>query len=53
MPVPLPEGHYIDLLSERGVDVRDGEMVVPETAVILRYSGQLSLDACRQPSLLL
>ena len=53
MPVPLPDGHYIDLLSERAVDVRDGEMVVPETAVILRYSGQLGLDAYRQPPLLL
>ncbi len=41
MPTPLPDGEYLDLLSERPVLVRDGEMAVPETAVILHFTGQL------------
>lgn len=45
MPTPLPDGTYTDLLSGVQVVVRDGEMMVPETAVILRYSGQLNAHA--------
>ncbi len=41
MPTPLPDGEYQDLLSDSLVTVRDGEMAVPETAVILRYDGTL------------
>jgi glycosidase len=41
MPTPLPAGAYLDLLSERPVTVRDGEMMVPESAVIMRYPGQI------------
>ncbi|MBK8988516.1 MAG: alpha-amylase [Chloroflexi bacterium] len=50
MPTPLPDGRYTDLLSDRPVEVRDGQMSVPETAVILRYHGRLALAAHRQPS---
>jgi hypothetical protein len=53
MPTPLPDGMYMDLLSEREVEVRDGEMLVGETAVILRYSGQLNTEAHQQPAILL
>jgi len=53
MPTPLADGMYMDLLSEREVEVRDGEMMVPETAVILRYSGQLITEGYRQPAILL
>ncbi|PID84660.1 MAG: alpha-amylase [Chloroflexi bacterium] len=53
MSTPLPAGQYLDLLSEREVTVREGKMMVPETAVILRYSGQLDTEAHRQPALLL
>lgn len=42
MATPLPDGQYTDLLSDNPVLVRDGEMVVPETAVILRHTGQLN-----------
>ncbi|MCP4425295.1 MAG: hypothetical protein GY803_12440, partial [Chloroflexi bacterium] len=48
MPTPLPDGEYQDLLSERPVVVRDGEMAAPETAVILRHSGQLNTETHRQ-----
>jgi glycosidase len=41
LATPLPDGQYTDLLSDSSVLVRDGEMMVPETAVILRYPGQL------------
>jgi glycosidase len=47
---PLPDGRYTDLLSDRAIEVRDGEMMTPETAVILRYNGRLNTDAHRQPS---
>jgi len=53
MPTPLADGMYIDLLSEREVEVRDGEMMVAETAVILRYSGHLNTEAHRQSAILL
>ncbi len=41
MATPLPDGIYVNLLDDRPVEVRDGEMAVPETAVILRYAGQI------------
>ena len=41
MPTPLPDGEYLDLLSDGLITVRDGEMAVPETAVILRHKGKL------------
>jgi hypothetical protein len=50
MATPLPDGRYTDLLSDRAIEVRDGEMMTPETAVILRYNGRLNTDAHRQPS---
>jgi len=40
-PTPLPDGEYVDILSETAVLVRDGEMAVPDTAVILRFPGVL------------
>lgn len=51
LPTPLPDGHYVDLLSDRTIEVRDGEMAVPETAVILRYTATLNLEAYQQPSI--
>ncbi|MCB9420663.1 MAG: alpha-amylase [Ardenticatenaceae bacterium] len=44
MPTPLPNGEYTDLLGGGPVLVRDGEMMVPETAVILRYPDQLNIS---------
>lgn len=41
MSTPLPDGTYTNLLDDRPVIVRDGEMAVPETAVILRYQGSI------------
>ncbi len=41
-PTPLPDGEYVDLLSGTAVLVRDGEMAVPDTAVILRFPGVLA-----------
>lgn len=48
MYTPLPDGEYLDLLSERPVVVRDGQMAVPETAVILRFKGQLDCHNYQQ-----
>ena len=53
MPTPLPDGTYTDLLTDRAVTVRAGEMLVAETAVILRYSGQLNTAKVRQSAVLL
>lgn len=41
MPTPLPNGVYVNLLDDRQIEVRDGEMAVPETAVILSYQGTI------------
>jgi hypothetical protein len=41
-PTPLPDGEYEDVLSGTAVPVRDGEMAVPDTAVILRFPGVLT-----------
>ena len=40
-PTPLPDGEYEDLLRETAVLVRDVEMAVPDTEVILRFAGVL------------
>lgn len=40
-PTPLPDGEYVDVLSETAVTARDGEIAVPDTAVILRFPGVL------------
>lgn len=55
MPTPLPDGVYVDLLSDLDskIEVRDGEMAIPETAVILRYQGQLDISEHFQPPQLL
>ncbi|MCP5097763.1 MAG: alpha-amylase [Chloroflexi bacterium] len=43
MPTPLPDGNYINLLSELNapVSVRDGEMAIPDASVIVRVDGVL------------
>lgn len=43
-PTPLPDGEYEDVLSGRVVQVRDGELAVPDAAAILRYSGIINPD---------
>ena len=50
MPTPLPDGSYVNLLSEveEKIVVRDGEMAVPETAVVLRVDKQLEINGFRQ-----
>jgi len=42
--VPLPDGTYEDLLSDAQVRISQGTIALPETAVILRYSGSLELE---------
>lgn len=37
--VRLPDGVYVDLLSDRPVQVRAGQMPIPEGAMILRWTG--------------
>ncbi len=49
IPTPLPDGIYTDLLSDRPVTVQGSEMMVPETAVILRYPGQLEVARGQRP----
>jgi hypothetical protein len=41
MRTPLPDGSYIDVLTDSPVAVRDGEIALPESAVIVRYQGEL------------
>jgi hypothetical protein len=53
MPTPLPDGEYFDLLSDTPLTVRDGVMAVPDSAVIVRYAGQLDTAAYIQPSIML
>lgn len=50
MATPLPDGEYTDLLSDLGhtVTVRDGEMAVPETAVVLRLRTRPHLHTHRE-----
>jgi glycosidase len=45
MPTPLPDGEYVDVLSERPFVVRDGETAVPDAAVVVRYDGWLDFQA--------
>ena len=42
--VRLPDGSYTDLLSGMIVRVRGGRMPIPQTAAILRYSGEMDLE---------
>lgn len=42
--VRLPDGSYTDLLSGMTIRVRGGRMPIPETAAILRYSGEMDLE---------
>lgn len=39
--VRLPDGVYVDLLSDTSVEVRAGQMPVPESALIVRYKAEL------------
>lgn len=48
---PLADGEYVDVLSGRMVQVRDGEVAIPDAAAILRYSGTINPDPHVQPSL--
>ncbi len=51
MATPLPDGEYVDVLSERPFVVRDGETAVPDSAVIVRYDGRLDFQAHIDPLL--
>ena len=55
MPTPLPDGVYLDELSQldERFEVRDGEMAVPETAVIVELEGKLDVAQFVQPTMLL
>ncbi len=53
MPAPLPDGTYTNLLDDRPLQVRGGEMAVPETAVVVRYPGQIDPNPHIKKSMLL
>jgi hypothetical protein len=42
--VRLPDGTYADLLSGTSIRVQGGRMPIPDTAAILRYSGEIDLE---------
>jgi hypothetical protein len=42
--VRVPDGNYTDLLSSAAVRVQGGRMPIPDTAAILRYSGEIKLE---------
>jgi hypothetical protein len=42
--VQLPDGEYPDLLSETSVTVKEGEITLPESAVILRNGDARQLN---------
>jgi glycosidase len=48
IPVRLPDGVYPDVLQETSVEVRDGQITLPETmpAVILRYQADIDARPC-------
>jgi len=41
--VQLPDGEYLDLLSETSVFVKDGKTTLPESAIILQYGEPIQL----------
>jgi glycosidase len=43
IPVHLPDNSYDDVLSGNKVEVRNGRMLAPTNAVILRYQGAINL----------
>jgi glycosidase len=49
MAAPLPDGTYTNLLDDRPVEVRDGEMAAPDTAVVLRYEGEIDSPPIEAP----
>ncbi|RMG94173.1 MAG: alpha-amylase [Chloroflexi bacterium] len=51
-PTPLTNGRYTDLLSGFPVEVRDGQMAVPDSAVILRYPGRIDPTPHIQPHII-
>ena len=53
MPTPLPDGEYVDLISGYKIGVIGGKMAVPETAVIVRYDGQLATHDYLEPPIIL
>lgn len=55
MDTPLPDGRYVNLLSEldEEIEVRGGEMMMPETAVVVQVDQTLPLHKFRQPSTLM
>ncbi|MEM7336844.1 MAG: alpha-amylase family glycosyl hydrolase [Chloroflexota bacterium] len=55
MPTPLPDGQFINYLSDldERIEVRGGEMMVPETAVVVILDQELDIEPFRQPSILL
>ncbi|MFZ2619167.1 MAG: hypothetical protein WA077_24520, partial [Anaerolineae bacterium] len=48
---PLPAGDYVDLLSGATVSVRDGQMDMPASAVVLAYAEALFLQPFHSPLL--
>ncbi len=52
-PTPLPDGEYEDVLSGRKLQIRDGEIAIPDAAAILRYSGTINPEPHTQLSLFL
>ncbi len=50
MPTPLPDGEYKNLLTDLGgpIIVQDGEMALPDTAVIVRYQDQIDVEGWRE-----
>jgi hypothetical protein len=42
--VQLPDGEYLDLLSETTIPIKDGKMVLPESGVVLRYGEARQLE---------
>ncbi len=53
MPTPLPDGAYVDLIAGREIEVVGGEMLMPESAAIVRYAGELDTHQHAQPSIIL
>lgn len=49
--VPLPDGRYLDELSQAEVVISGGQLPLPETALILRYAGQIDARPFETPLL--
>ena len=53
MSTPLPDGAYVDLIGGGEIEIVGGEMAMPLSAMIVRYTGRLDTRQHEQPPVIL